>query len=657
MDFIRNHLNKLIVVFVCVFFLWLALITAWIGDDIIISLRQVFNAINGDGFTYNYNQRVQAFTHPSWVLLLTAVSWITNELFVTNIVISIVFSVLSIAVLLRINYGYLTNDQNRKNLMLVFIIFLGFSKAFTDYMTSGLENPLSFLLIGLIFLLLVKESKNKPSKLSEMFVFILLALAFLNRFDFAVLLAPLVIYLLFFRYGFKHSLKHAVPGIILITAWFTFAIIYFGAPFPNTFYAKLGTGYPKVEVYERGLNYFIVTYKNDPLTLLLMFLGFVAGIFSKNGLNRALSIGMLLYCLYIIKSGGDFMMGRFFAILAYISIFNISEFISSKHLSLSMFKFGTALSVVILTIGIAPIMSDSSYSNKQFELGVADERGYYFQGYGLFADRTKWPTPIPLPDKAPRNYIYNCGFLGTIAIKDPYTYHLDSCGLGDAFLSRLPAIQDPNWRIGHHHRKVPTNYGLSVVDSIPLADTELQPLLDDVTLAISGELFSVERFKAIYRLNVSKPYVFDKNKYQDPSIRLSESNQAREVNLVDLNSITSVPDGSQWNHRSHLVFIKNINVNVEDKRMMKGLNISLDHNDDYWVTINKTHRFKISSNSNVRTGVASHNINFSEPMVVEKVTIFAIRGDKKYSLAHLILTPADSDLGSINSAGIYSNYL
>ena len=46
--------------------------TAWISDDGLISLRTVMNVTHGHGLTFNIGERVQTFTHPLWLALLTA---------------------------------------------------------------------------------------------------------------------------------------------------------------------------------------------------------------------------------------------------------------------------------------------------------------------------------------------------------------------------------------------------------------------------------------------------------------------------------------------------------------------------------------------------------------------------------------------------------
>ena len=82
--------------------LYIALISGWISDDIKITFRQIWNLLHGDGITFNVGERVQAFSHPLWFLLLSAVAVVTRELFVTTLLLSIALAVGAVAVLLHI---------------------------------------------------------------------------------------------------------------------------------------------------------------------------------------------------------------------------------------------------------------------------------------------------------------------------------------------------------------------------------------------------------------------------------------------------------------------------------------------------------------------------------------------------------------------------
>lgn len=66
----------------------LAYQTAWLSDDAFISLRTVSNLLAGYGPRWNVGERVQTFTHPLWMFLLTAAHAITGEPFYSTLYLS-----------------------------------------------------------------------------------------------------------------------------------------------------------------------------------------------------------------------------------------------------------------------------------------------------------------------------------------------------------------------------------------------------------------------------------------------------------------------------------------------------------------------------------------------------------------------------------------
>jgi arabinofuranosyltransferase len=51
--------------------LLLLLSALWMSDDAAITLRTVLNVVNGFGARFNLDERVQAYTHPLWFLLIS----------------------------------------------------------------------------------------------------------------------------------------------------------------------------------------------------------------------------------------------------------------------------------------------------------------------------------------------------------------------------------------------------------------------------------------------------------------------------------------------------------------------------------------------------------------------------------------------------------
>ena len=284
-------------------------------DDAQITFRQVWNFINGDGITFNFNERVQAFSHPLWFIILSIASFITNELFVTTTLLSIFFSVIAVYILIYIEYS-----SNKNQLFFISPIYLlVFSFSFVDYATSGLENSLSYFIFSILIFILTSCNWKKHLNI----VYVLLALLVLNRIDYVILFGPLAILLMFYTKNFKNLIKVVSIGALLLILWFTFSTIYFGSPFPNTYFAKLNSGYPIDEVLERGKSYFFAL-KLDIVTPVLILLGIILSILSLNRILISLVIGEILYLLYIYKIGGDFMQGRFFSLLVLISVYQLS---------------------------------------------------------------------------------------------------------------------------------------------------------------------------------------------------------------------------------------------------------------------------------------------------------------------------------------------
>ena len=106
--------------------------SAWMADDAYITLRTVDNFVNGHGLTWNVAERVQAYTHPLWMFLLTAFYVFTREAYFTTLVLSLVVSGLAA-------FFFATRLSNSLAAYLFALTGLTASKAYVDYSTSGLE--------------------------------------------------------------------------------------------------------------------------------------------------------------------------------------------------------------------------------------------------------------------------------------------------------------------------------------------------------------------------------------------------------------------------------------------------------------------------------------------------------------------------------------
>jgi len=229
--------------------------TAWLCDDAYITFRTVDNFVRGYGLTWNVNERVQAYTHPLWMFLVSACYFFTREIFFTSILLSGVVSLLVVLVLvLRLAPSLSASIAG--------VAFLCSSKAFVDYSTSGLENPLTHLLLGVFVWLYLKKTLTPKT----LFLLSLIAgLAAFNRMDTILLFLPAMICALWQK-PHPRSLVMVVLGFLPFVVWELFSLFYYGFLFPNTAYAKLDSGIPASLLAKQGCNYLLNSLQLDPLT-------------------------------------------------------------------------------------------------------------------------------------------------------------------------------------------------------------------------------------------------------------------------------------------------------------------------------------------------------------------------------------------------------
>ena len=124
-----------------------------LSDDAFITLRTIDNVWNGYGLRWNPIERVQTYTHPLWMLLLAAAYGVARKLFVTHLTtlaVSLAVTAATVAMLL-----WRLPAAGRA---VAFVLLAG-SRAFVDYSTSGLENPLSHLLLAAFWLVVIAEAQ------------------------------------------------------------------------------------------------------------------------------------------------------------------------------------------------------------------------------------------------------------------------------------------------------------------------------------------------------------------------------------------------------------------------------------------------------------------------------------------------------------------
>jgi arabinofuranosyltransferase len=488
-------------------FTWVFLANSWTGDDAFISYRAGWNLLNGYGFTFNPGERVLAFTNALWTALLSAVAAVSGEFFYSAQVVSWLCGIGVIRLVVR-HFRVWTAA------VAVVLVLLS-SKAYVDYSSSGLETPLNYLLLAAVALrtLRVDEESHGASSRSLLTSTLLAALAFVNRPDTVLLSVPLVAWqaVRTWRRDGWRALRTLALGSAPAALWLIFSVVYYGFPFPNTYYAKVATGLPAWMVIGQGITYVVNSLSYDPLTLLAIGAAAIAACVSRRPAAVVASGSALLHVAYVVGIGGDFMSGRFFA-LPFLQSALVLGSLAPRSMPLTPLVAG--LAAYTLLNPLSPVRTDYDYGLAwpwRQQNGIKDERGAYHAATNLL----RYDPLRPLPDfvwvreglSARRTgvRVLEHGSIGMVGYYGgPELYVIDRNALADPFLARLPVSDRIHFEFyaGHFFRDVPDGYLASRRDGANrLADPLHRELYNALVTVCQGPIWSGDRARAIWRLN------------------------------------------------------------------------------------------------------------------------------------------------------------
>jgi len=499
--------------------------TAWMCDDAFITLRTVDNFVQGYGLVWNVGERVQVYTHPLWMFLLSAFYAFTREPYFTTLAISMALSLATVVLLLW------TGRRHFFTLLLVGIILVG-SKAFADYSTSGLENPLAHLLLVAFFVLCLRRP---PQPSDALLLGALAGLIMLNRLDHGVLVIPALL-----AAAVQLPCRAAVSLLTAagapVAGWLLFSLVYYGFPFPNTFYAKQTTGIPRIEYLERGVGYLVDTAVLDGVTLLGIVFAVGLALWRRRPLMLlAAAAGIVLYVLYVIWIGGDFMGGRMFSapLVASLAVLAVSQPSIRWEAKILLIVLATGAIILnrpylvsqnplrgVFTGSIDRVLAReiSARVSDLWNYGITDERGVSHRLWLLpiLEGRTKLESVFFIKEgqrwRNNKAYFYVTGTIGRFGYyAGQSVYILDPFALPDAFLSRTISGQKAgDWKTGHIPRVFPKGYLMTKFTGRNyIYDKDLSDLYDKLDILTKGDFFSLQRINILFELNLKRfPVVF-----------------------------------------------------------------------------------------------------------------------------------------------------
>lgn len=520
-DYLSEEINRYRF-FSLLIFIGIITLLAWQSDDAYHAYIMAKNLVDGNGFVYNIGQRATASSCPLFTLVVALGYFVIRDMFFVSLLINIVFSALAYKILVW-------NFAKTKNQIVFCFAVLASSISFISYTTSGLENSMLFFLAAM-FLKVYFSSERYNGK--KMFILaILVALIAMTRMDAVLLFAPMAVYVYLFKrdnVSFIKAVGIGILGLLPFVLWELFATFYFGFPVPNTAYAKLGTDIALRDYLVRGVKYYINAIICDPIVLMVPLFAVIACLIVKKLQYIFCMSGVALYGLYLLYIGGDFMMGRHFTVLFYISLVCYTDI---KNREFSFLGKGASFNRTFVGFVIAAIIftSTSHVISSQFLFGetfnspISDERAGYFRYSSLFNNvislvktgdlciRDAW-NEMGIDEI--RSYNLPGGILRNVPGISKYynndLYLNDQYALGDPFLAHLPAVKEDNWRIGHMWREIPEGYNDQVFYGnnedgtlrIENADVaEYYAIIDKIT---RGDLFDKERIKMIVNINLGK---------------------------------------------------------------------------------------------------------------------------------------------------------
>lgn len=516
--------RSIVTAFLLAAFTYIFLVNAWLGDDSYITFRVVWNFVRGYGPVFNPGERVQAYTHPLWMLTMSVAHAFTREFFFTAIAVSYAFMVATLLIMIR-SIPTIAGAVAAVASLLT-------SKAFVDYTASGLEYPLSYFLLTLFYTRLFAVADGPLSTRDARWLGLVAGLAFVNRMDSVLLYVVPLVWLAYreFRKVDSRLVPLVMSFALPVVAWTGFATFYYGFPFPNTYYAKVAAGIPKSLVYRQGVAYVFNSIAWDPVTLGTVGVAAALAVRSTLALKAA-SASALLYVLYTISVGGDFMSGRFFAMPFMVSVLMLSRLLRDFAYQ-PMLTAGLVACNVLLPL--APVKVTPNYDAGwpwRNQNGVRDEHGHTHKLTSMLAyspfrdlpDHTWVREGLSFrngPDKV--TVQGSIGWYGLAAGPDKYL--IDRNALSEPLLARLPVSPRLYFEFysGHFFRDIPEGYVETVATrENRISDPSIHAYYDRLQPLLQGPLFSSARFKNIWYLNLGEGRRFAQDHEQRRTIDLS----------------------------------------------------------------------------------------------------------------------------------------
>ena len=353
----------------------------WACEDAYITFRYIDNWLDGQGLVYNIGERVEGFTHPLWLFLITIPTALGLAVRASALWLSLAITLASVLVA-----AFADRDQQGRKLLfpLALLLFVTHS-GWRDFSVSGLEFPLVCLLMVVLYISYKRHGLlGRPLLHGTM-----LALLYLTRPE--LILLALSFYLIEIVRGVwlllkkEHSrviiwlrsmIRLTLPLLVLAGGYHLIRFLYYGELFPNTYYAKAGLG----TYWSQGLTYLWHFWRYSPVLavavgtglLLLLFVRPWRSAWTANERRLVMLAQILMLFFYITRLGGDFMAFRFYLPPLVILALLLNDLPNYLFARKPVAKVGLAILLLVAVVfTFVPIKAP------QRVVHIADERQYY----------------------------------------------------------------------------------------------------------------------------------------------------------------------------------------------------------------------------------------------------------------------------------------
>ena len=437
-----------------------------ISDDAMTSMQYAKNLAEGNGLVFNVGERVEGYTNFLWVLVMTPLYALAKA---THLPFVPLVNHLNVAIAAAVTGSVcwlgsqLWGTRHAATWIAVFLLVV--DNAFTTWAVLGLEVQLLALLM-----LLALSALRSSIRHRAIWAGLALLAAHLTRPDAALFCVCVVGNELLEAFldwrrndrrgalrGLREALTCAAVWAVPYAVYFAWHYAYYGWPFPNTYYLKLGGA---IDGWARGLDYTVDFLK---VRAWVPAAGVMAVLAVRDKTLRLLVGYVALHVLYVTYAGGDFMPGhRFyvpqlplFALLvgAAVSLLwkgvqqrSVQRWLYAKNVEPAMIA-GFGLATAMFSLGLL--------AKRERQLGPIDSTmASWGEDHGRQRVLMAWLSERkPAGATFATGLIGHTGFLGDI-------YVIDTCGIIDPVTAHM-TVKDFGHGLPGHEKVASVDYILS----------------------------------------------------------------------------------------------------------------------------------------------------------------------------------------------------